>query len=397
MKKDSVNRRQFLKAAAVSAASIGLNDPTGLLSKISAAEVQNRKMPRRVLGKTGVKVPILQLGTSQSLDRRYDKILHRCFREGVNGLDTALSYGWGSSHRAIANFISQIGDRRKLWITSKSNAWTVRGLINDVDECLEQLETDYLDLYLMHGINSTGNLDRDYLEAGEKLRKSGKIRFFGFSNHGSNIVPLMHRAAKTGGIDAILFRYNFRRYGESELNRAIDACKKAGIGLIAMKTMGGVSDSEETVVEFQSNNYTLAQAKLKAVWADERIDTVVSEMHNIREVRENVAAAKSEWMLSRKEQNQLIQLADRTAHLSCMGCSHICENVTSRPIPIADSLRFLMYYEAYGKRDTARQLFQELPLSARNFEPSELLKASQLCPQKIDIAFRMGKARELLA
>ena len=61
----------------------------------------------------------------------------------------------------------------------------------------------------MHGINRTSMLDKDYLRLGDELRKSGKTRFFGFSCHGGRVVELMNKAAQTGGIDVILFRYNF--------------------------------------------------------------------------------------------------------------------------------------------------------------------------------------------
>ena len=62
---------------------------------------------------------------------------------------------------------------------------------------------------------------------------------------------------RVGGIDAILFRYSFRRYGDLELNRAIEACHKAGIGLMAMKTMGSVPAELEAVAEFESKQFTL--------------------------------------------------------------------------------------------------------------------------------------------
>jgi len=401
MKKASISRRRFIKTAAASAAGLGLAGSLDLMEPLSAAtsprRIRPKELPSRVLGVTGVKLPILQLGTSQSLNSTYDKILHRSYREGIYVLDTAISYGWGSSHRAIANFNEQIGDRYKLWITSKSSAWSVRGLIKDVDKCFDQLETDYLDLYLMHGADDTDYLDPEYIRAGEKLKRSGKIRFFGFSNHGSDIVPMMHKAVKSGGIDAILFSYSFRRYGQSALNRALDACKKAGIGLIAMKTMGGVSSRNEKVVKFRSRNFSLAQAKLKSVWMDDRIDAIVSEMHNTREVRENAAAARSNVSLSSNERMKLNQLAEKTSHLACLGCSNYCQGALDSEIPIADTLRYLMYHESYGKTEHARQLYQTLPDSVRIIDKAELATAARACPQGIDIAARFAKAKEALS
>ncbi len=393
-------RRRFLKTTLASATSVGVASLPllGLASEsILAQNSRNKGVPFRELGNTGIRVPILHLGTSQRLDQRYDKVMHGSFREGVTWFDTALSYGWGSSHRAIANFLTQIDDRRHLWLTSKSGSGRVSGLLKDIDEAREELGTDYLDLYLMHGIDDLDMLDRSYLAVGEKLKKQGKTRLFGFSCHDGNVVELMNRAAEVGGIDAILFRYNFRRYGDLELNRAIDACHRAGIGLLAMKTQGSVPRNLESVVGFRSNNFTLGQAKLKSVWADERIASICSEMDSVQYVRENVAAARSETPLTAEESHQLNQLAALTANYACNGCKHLCEQTINRNVAISETLRYLMYYECYGKTDRARELYRSIPASARNISDSELRLACQVCPQGIDIPTRLRRARELLA
>ncbi len=394
--KKTIARRDFLKRTVQLGAALG--SLGGLADRVVAATGRTAvSMPHRELGTTGANIPIIQLGTSQWLNTTYDRIMHRCYREGVRALDTALSYGWGTSHRAIATFLGQVRDRKGIWLTSKSGDEDPEDFSRDLDRVLEELRTDYLDLYLMHSVNSLDMLEPGYLKNGEKLRKSGKTRFFGFSCHGSRVVPLMNRAAKVGGIDAILFRYNFRRYGDLELNRAIDACRKAGIGLMAMKTNGGVSTEAEKVVNFRSRNFTLGQAKLKAVWEDDRIDTIVSEMDSLRIVKENVAAAKSEQSLAAGEWEQLHRLADMTAHLACNGCAHLCEGAIGGAIPIADPLRFLMYDECHGDRARARRLYRAIPDALRDTRNVDLAAASRACPQGIDIAARLEAARKALA
>ncbi len=401
MEETQLKRRNFLKAAVASTVAAGTLSATAAQAETASSKKDvvkaASKIPRKLLGTTGASVPILQLGTSQRLDPKYDRIMHRCFKEGVDYFDTALSYGWGSSHRAIANFLKQMGDRKNIWLTSKSGSEDPDELIRDIDQCLSELETDYLDLYLMHGVNDTDLLGKDFIRAGEKLRKSGKTRFFGFSCHSGNVVELMNLAAKVGGIDAILFRYNFRRYGDRELNLAIDACKKAGIGLMAMKTMGSVPSGAEKVVKFQSQDFTLAQAKLKSVWADERIDTVVSEMDSVRVTRENVAAAKTEKSLAASDMHQLHQLAAQTAHLSCQGCSNLCEASVAQNVRIADTLRFLMYHECYGQAEKAQALYRALPQEERQFNNVDFTAATKICPQGIDIENRIKHAQNLLA
>ena len=390
-------RRRFLQSAVATAAATGAAMLPDLGQAAERTAPKNTHMPTRPLGAIDVQVPILHLGTAQHLDQKYDKVMHRCYREGVTWFDTALSYGWGSSHRAIANFLTQIDGRDRLWLTSKSGSGRPSGLRVDIDEALQELRTDYLDLYLMHGIEDTDMLGRDYLKVGEQLKNQGKTKFFGFSCHDGNVVEMLNRAAKTGGIDAILFRYNFRRYGDLELNRAIDACHRAGIGLLAMKTQGSVPRDLEAVVDFRSDNFTLGQAKLKSVWADERIASVVCEMDSVRYVRENVAAAKSEIALTAEEAHQLNQLAAFTAGYACNGCKHLCEKAIDGEVAIADPLRYLMYYECHGKTDRARELYRALPVTATHVSEEKLRQANQVCPQGIDIADRMRRAHELLA
>lgn len=398
------SRRGFLKAAVASGAAFGALPHLSLAAeggeKDEAAKPAPR-VPRKELGTTGETVPILLLGCAQKFDKRYDKILHRCLKEGVDYLDTALVYENGQSHETIARFLKQIEDRKKVWITSKgpgrADSDQVKAYEKELDTCLEQLQTDYLDLYFMHAVEGPDRLEPRFLKMGERMKKSGKTRYFGLSCHGDDEVAIMNEAAKVGGIDVIMFRYHFGRYGELELNRAIDACKKAGIGLIAMKTQNSVPDDQEEVAAFESKDFSLAQAKLKAVWADERIDAAVSHIDNTKKLSENVDAAKSPVQLSMTDFQKLQRIATATAPLTCQGCSQICEPRVEGPLKIAATLRFLSYYEAYGERDKARRLFRELAPAERSLDGVDLSAAVDACPRHIDIAARLRRAHQVLA
>ncbi len=403
--KKPTSRRGFLRTAALTGAGLGAfalpgraDSPDAAAPKTAEKQAEPARVPRRPLGKTGETVPVLLLGCAQKFDAKYDKILHRAFKDGVDYLDTALVYADGMSHKTIAPFIQQVGDRKKLWITSKGpgKAGGPGAFAKELDTCLEQLQTDYVDLYFMHAVDDEKVLEPEYLKMGDALRKSGKTRFFGFSCHDGNVVGLMNKAAKVGGIDAIMFRFSFRQYGDLALNQAIDACKKAGIGLIAMKTQSSVPSDIEAVVGFQSKDFTLGQAKLKSVWADERIDAAVSHMDSVEKLRENVAAAKSPVQLSMSDFQQLRRIAVQTAAYHCTGCSQHCQSKAGRDVRIADTLRSLMYAECYGDADRGRALFQRIADRLPD-ETCDLAAASAACPQGIDIATRVADARRLFA
>jgi len=398
--KNGTSRRQFIKATLCSGAGLTLAGAAteGLPPATETAAMPGR-VPRRTLGATGESIPILLLGGGAGFDVKYSNVLHRAYDEGADYVDTALVYANGQSHRAVGSFIKQIGDRKRIWITTKgpSDGATVESYTRDLDTCLEQMETDYADLYFMHFVDDPKYLDPEYIQMGENLRKSKKTRFFGFSCHGSRIIEVMNKAAEAGGIDAIMFRYSFAKYGDLELNRTIDACKKAGIGLIAMKTQNSVPDDQKHVKEFRSKDFTLHQAKLKAVWADERIDAAVSHMDNTTKLAENIAAAKSPAQLSLGELNQLQRFATASASLSCQGCSHICEPLLGGGIKVAAPLRYLMYKECYGEAERAESLYRRLSAAQRDFERADCSAASAACPQGIDIARRLAEARRALS
>jgi predicted aldo/keto reductase-like oxidoreductase len=396
------SRRDFLKTALMSGAGASL---AGSLPMAAAPEAEKSALstpaltvPRKKLGTTGETIPILLLGGGAGYDLKYDKILHRAIKEGADYIDTALVYANGKSHRSVANFMKQIGNRKKHWITTKgpSENATVESYTKDLDTCLEQLETDYADMYYMHFVDDPRFLDPEFIKMGDRLRKSGKTRFFGFSCHGKRMIEVMNKAARAGGIDSIMFRYSFAKYGDLELNKAMDACRKAGIGLIAMKTQNSVPEDEEHVKKFKSLNFSLHQAKLKAVWADERIDAAVSHIDNTEKLAQNLDAAKSPANLSMSEFRQLQQIATASAGLSCQGCADICEPLIEGEVKVADSLRYLMYKECYGEAGQAAALYSALRPEEKCLDGISFSRASAACPQGIDIARRLEVARQEL-
>jgi predicted aldo/keto reductase-like oxidoreductase len=155
-----------------------------------------------------------------------------------------------------------------------------------------------------------------------------------------------------------------------------------------------VSRDLEAVVDFKSDTYTLSQAKLKSVWANERISSIVSEMDSVQRVRENVKAARSERSLTAQESHQLNRLAAMTSSYACNGCSHLCEQAAGGSVAIADTLRYLMYHECYdGKSGRAKELYARLPAGACTADARALQRANAACPQGIDIAARLNQAQ----
>jgi predicted aldo/keto reductase-like oxidoreductase len=393
MKKHAISRRKILSGATtggglVLASSLGVGP-----SRVEAAPLQ---VPRRVLGKTGEKIPVLLMGGSVPMDPRFDPKLAEGFKYGVNYFDAADCYGGGGVERSIGAFHTRANLRSKIWITSKSDEHDPKGFEETFRGSLERLQTDYVDMYYLHGLNDPSKINDDLKVVVDRLKKEKKMRFFGFSCHGGKVAELLEVAAKTPWIDSVMFRYNFRQYGNTELNKAIDNAHKAKVGLIAMKTQGSAVSFEPEWKKFEGkwNKY---QAVIKAVIADERITAAISDMDNLDKLHENVAAALDKTKLTQAETESLYQYAAATRHLACDGCDHLCGAAVDAPVQIGNTLRYLMYHDVYGRKEVARDLFRALPAEARNFAHLDFRAAAAACPHGLDIDGYLKRAAHVLA
>jgi len=390
MKKPGMTRRKMLVSTGggvVLASSLGVGP-----SKVEAAPLQ---VPRRVLGKTGEKIPVLVMGGSVPMDPRFDPKLAEAFKYGVNYYDAADCYGGGSVERSIGAFHMRANLRSKIWITSKSDEHDPKGFEETFRESLEKLQTDYVDMYYLHGLNDPSKINDDLKVVVDRLKKEKKMRFFGFSCHGGKVAELLEVAARTPWIDSVMFRYNFRQYGNTELNKAIDNAHKAKVGLIAMKTQGSAVSFEPEWKKFEGkwNKY---QAVVKAVIADERITAAISDMDNLDKLHENVAAALDKTKLTRAELDSIYKYAAATRHLACDGCDHLCGAAIDAPVQIGNTLRYLMYHDVYGRKELARDLFRALPEEARNIAHLDFRAAAAACPHGLDVDGYLRRAAQVL-
>ena len=80
---------------------------------------------------------------------------------------------------------------------------------------------------------------QEFKETADAIRKSGKAKFIGFSTHHQDRAQIIQAAAEAGIVDAIMLQYTPWLDKDSPLNKALDACRKKGIGLISMKQIAG--------------------------------------------------------------------------------------------------------------------------------------------------------------
>jgi predicted aldo/keto reductase-like oxidoreductase len=407
--KAATSRRTFLEAGvlATAASAIGVPDR----APAQDAPAKSQVLPTRPLGKTGVRITMLDQGSVRG--GGLDRVIRFSFANGVRVYDTAKVYGSEATFKAWFEQDSTI--RKQVFMVDKDMPRAAEQIPAMVDERLKALGSDYIDLFFMHSYGDYQTLDQavrlvkstEFGRAVDAVKKSGKVRFVGFSSHHKDRAALLQAAADGGMIDAIMLQYRPWLDKDSPLNRAIDACWNKGIGLISMKQTAGmfwgdrpkVSILDEVarrVPTLKERKLSPFQGLLHAIWTDERIACVCSAMRNTDQILENTDAARRFEPLKEAEILQLRDAALALGPTLCADCDGRCARAAGTKADLENLTRFLTYHEHHGDRAEARRRYAELAPEARDWSAADLDAARAACPARLDFARLLPEADRLL-
>ncbi len=403
-----VDRREFLQAGALATATT-----VAALAAGSTASAQDAKttLPTRKLGKTGVDVTILNVGTGawRSLGGAADRLLRAAYANGVRYIDTALAY---RTEPDVAKFFKAMPEARKeCFVVTKDTPKRPSDLIGMLDKRLATLEMDSVDLFFFHGLGDQHGVDecleilksKEFRDTADAIRKSGKAKFFGFSVHHPAKAQMIQLAAEMNVVDAIMVAYTPWATPDHPINKALDAAHAKGIGLISMKQLAGPNQQkflDEVVNHVPSLRYkglTPYQMLLHAIWTDERISSCCVSMKTTAQVTENAAAARNFVPLKAAEMREMHNLFLASAPTLCANCDGRCAVAGGTDAALGDMARFLTYHEQHGERGEARRLYGDLSESARDWKGADLAAAQAACPSHLDFSEILPRAERYLA
>lgn len=402
------SRRNFLRASAAVAGAAAIPTLAADQGHAKRDDSKSAVLPRRKLGRTGVDVTILGQGGAFAINTRH---LNLCHSLGIRYIDTAKYYLEGASERTIGEWFAKNGHRKEYFLVSKDLPKTPEQLVKSVDERLKALQTDYLDLFFLHAFGDSDYTgldgakawlsDRAWAAAAEKIRKSGKCRFIGFSTHTKPIdvrTAVLNAAAKSGWIDAIMVATNPTvMHDNADFNRSLDACHKAGIGLISMKeSYTGKATIKDLFPGFKEKGLSPVTAVMSAMWTDERFATVCSQMDNIKYLRENAEAARNFKPLTDKELAAVDGMLRRAKRTLCVACDGSCQKAAGTQADLNTIARYVTYVRENGQLVDARKLFAAMPPEARDWSGADLEAASRACKCNLDFPNIIAQAEQLL-
>jgi uncharacterized protein len=251
-------------------------------------------------------------------------------------------------------------------------------------------------------VDDVAVLTDDVRRWAEKVKKDGKVRFFGFCTH-KRVDSCLDSAAVLGWIDGIQAFYNYRMQAIGCTEAALRKCHEKGIGIFTVKSMGLCAQKESEIqglllpkdklpALLASHGLSFEQAKLRVIWQNPQVTSVCSLMPSAAVMRANALAAIDERPLASEVARLLVDYASGTAKYFCRRCG-LCETATSDRIPIFDIMEMLMYARGYGAKDMAVKSFAKIPAEIQcKIMDSDYSKAESRCPQRMPIAQLMREA-----
>ncbi|MGO9815711.1 MAG: aldo/keto reductase [Isosphaeraceae bacterium] len=395
-----MHRREFIQAgAAVTAAATTLAQgamAAQVAGEHAGADKKTTELPRRMLGKTGVEVTLLNQGTVRQPDA-LDRLLRHSFLRGVRYFDTAAAYNTEPAFKKWFAAMPEV--RKQIFLATKDGVGRPGDMVKKIDRRLAALETDYIDLLFFHGLGSNQvhwPKSKEMKEAVEAIKKTGKVKFVGFSTHDGRKAEQIQAAAEGGFIDVIMLAFSPWMEKDHPINRALDAAHKKGIGLVSMKQMAGHTKVKDNVPALLERGLNTHQGLLTAIWSDPRISATCVTMMNTDQVNQNTDAARQFKPLKEADIHALRDAVLAAGPMMCADCDGRCGRAAGTNARLGDLTRFLTYHEHFGSRRQAREGYAELTDEERNWRDANLEAAREACPSKLDFAQLLPEVDRLL-
>jgi aryl-alcohol dehydrogenase-like predicted oxidoreductase len=345
------------------------------------AKKEDQKIPTRILGKTGMEIPILSMGVMRADN---PAVVRAAYNAGITHFDTAHGYQRGKNEEMLGAFF-QGKDRSTFTIATKGkmnpNMDNFETAFEDLlNTSLNRLQMDYVDIFYAHAMDNVQDISHPRMVAQmKKFKAEGKAKHLGFSTH-ANKPEQIDEAIKAGIYEVILISYNFKLGILPELNAAIQRGVDAGIGFIAMKTMaGGVEDAG-------GQKKVDGAACLRWAWKNPNITTAIPGFTSF-DLLDNCLEAAHSPALQDSDIRYLAGLENNEL-LYCQNCGKCVSDCRNHLAAIPTLMRAYMYNYGYRQPALSKETLAELSLTGN--ECSGCTTCSVRCPSGFQVADKIA-------
>ena len=289
----------------------------------SKSDRLGKLLPQRILGRTGEAVTMLGVGGSHiggMSERDAQKTIELALEGGVRFFDTAESYQSGGSETRYGKLLTP-QYRDVIYLMSKTTAKTADDARRHLEGSLSRLNTDYLDLWQVHSVNTpqdvSDRIANEVFEVMAEAKESGKVRHIGFTGHYQP--EAMLKVMESDIFDTCQMPVNLADPNYSSfIKQVMPKLVEGNIGVLAMKTLanggffGGSSHGRHgDNPKIVPNLVSIAEA-INFAWSLP-VSVLITGANNPEQMKEKVALANSFVGMNESQRQALI---DRVADLA---------------------------------------------------------------------------------
>lgn len=404
------NRREFLKKAVAGCASLNvIIDGCGKKPRriVKEGAKDNTKVAFRELGSTGYMVSELGMGARFAFSGDNVDLAHAVIDSGYNFVDTAPNYMNGRHEELVGKILKD--RRQEVFLCTKNeavntvlNANTIfksEEIVAEMEDSLKRLQTDYVDLMLLHGVISRAHVvQEDVMKAFDTARKKGMCRFIGISTH-TNQAEVVDAAVEGKFWEAAMVGYNY--HTPANVKFSIARARKAGMATIGMKNLLQSKwpnpDPLGDIRKDKSEGITVAQALIKWVLDDPNIDCTIPGFASFEEFLEDLQIMGMDIDLAGISiHKKYIADIDGEYCRGVAGCTG-CLNKCPKGVRINELNRCIGYADGYNDIDMAWENYSNLPKSSKADVCADCDTCLVTCINGLDLDRKRKRALELFA
>lgn len=339
------NRREFLKKSIAGISGAALL-PAGILKAVPGNVLP--QLPGRILGRTNIKTPVISMGTAGATSTGF---VRAAYEAGIKMFFSANYYGEGNNEILVGDALRKVARDSYIIGTASvpeemdtrtgllARSFTADSYMKKTESSLKRFGLDHVDIMLLpYAGKKETVLHEGVLKTFSQVKKQGKTKFVGIISH-TDTVEALEAAISSGLYDVAMISYNFTTPDIESLKVVMSKAVKAGMGIIAMKTMAGGG---------RQSNFN-SDAALKWALQNKDVSTIVSGMTSLEELRNNMAMLENLELTSREKADLDLASLPSTEGLYCSQCKQ-CIPQCPEKLDIPTIMRSYMY--AYGYRNT---------------------------------------------